>query len=49
MREKERAFQEREKETREKERERREREKGVGRLDMARYTPVALDEDGRGC
>jgi hypothetical protein len=46
MREKEREFREREKETREKERERREREKGVGRLDMARYTPVALDEDG---
>ena len=46
MREKEREFREREKETREKEKERREREKGVGRLDMARYTPVALDEDG---
>jgi hypothetical protein len=45
MRDKEREFQEREKETREKERERREREKGVGRLDMGRYTP-ALDEDG---
>ena len=26
--------------------ERREQEKGVGRLDMARYTPIASDEDG---
>ena len=26
--------------------ERREHEEGVGRLDMARYMPVALDEDG---
>ena len=46
MKEKEHEFQEREKETQEKERERREQEKGVGTLDMARYTPVALDEDG---
>ena len=46
MREREPGFREREKETWEKERETREREKGVRRLDMARYTPVALDEDG---